>query len=120
MLTTDDIEDAILPTLKTDTRTTAGLSRDCPCEPPKRGYQTQRQPNGPIKELVETVGFVRKTEDGREADFRLANRRLQPIGHLTADAKCYVKSGLACSHFSSGEAAVFQTGAFIKFDGKIA
>ena len=24
----------------------------------------------------------------REAVFRLANRRLQPLGHLTADAKC--------------------------------
>jgi len=30
------------------------------------------------------VGFVRTIEDGREADFRLANHRLQPLGHLTA------------------------------------
>ena len=29
-------------------------------------------------------GFTRKIEDVREADFRLANRRLQPLGHLTA------------------------------------
>ena len=30
------------------------------------------------------VGFVRKIEDGREAAFRLANHRLQPLGYLTA------------------------------------
>ena len=33
-------------------------------------------------------GFTRKNDDGREADFRLANRRHRPLGHLTADAKC--------------------------------
>ena len=33
--------------------------------------------------LVETEGFTRKLEDVPEADFRLANRRLQPLGHLT-------------------------------------
>ena len=32
--------------------------------------------------------FTRKNEDGGEADFRVANRRLQPLGHLTAGAKC--------------------------------
>ena len=30
------------------------------------------------------VGFARKIEDCREAAFRLANRRLQPLGHLMA------------------------------------
>ena len=30
------------------------------------------------------LGFVRKTDGRREADFRLANHRLQPLGHLTA------------------------------------
>ena len=30
------------------------------------------------------VGFVRKIDEGREADFRLANRRFRPLGHLTA------------------------------------
>jgi hypothetical protein len=29
-------------------------------------------------------GFTRKNEDGREAGFRLANHRVQPLGHLTA------------------------------------
>jgi hypothetical protein len=33
------------------------------------------------------VGFARKIEDCREAGFRLANRRLQPLGHLTAARK---------------------------------
>ena len=34
--------------------------------------------------MIETAGFVRKIEDRREAAFRLANHRLQPLGHLTA------------------------------------
>jgi hypothetical protein len=37
----------------------------------------------PIGEAKETEGFTRKIDDVREADFRLANRRLQPLGHLT-------------------------------------
>jgi hypothetical protein len=40
-----------------------------------------------IEEVIETRGFARKNEDGREADRRLANRRLQPLGHLTATFK---------------------------------
>src|SRR6266516_1597906 len=36
---------------------------------------------------IEMVGFARKIEDCREAEFRLANRRLQPLGHLTANTK---------------------------------
>jgi hypothetical protein len=56
---------------------------DCPCEPPKQRLQSQREPNRSIGEVVETVGFARKNEVGREAAFRLANRRLQPLGHLT-------------------------------------
>ena len=40
-----------------------------------------------ICEVKEAEGFTRKIEDVREADFRLANRRLQPLGHLTAKAK---------------------------------
>ena len=37
-----------------------------------------------MREVVEMVGFARKIEDCREAGFRLANRPLQPLGHLTA------------------------------------
>jgi hypothetical protein len=37
-----------------------------------------------MREVVEMVGFARKIEDWREAGFRLANRPLQPLGHLTA------------------------------------
>jgi hypothetical protein len=33
---------------------------------------------------IEARGFARKNDDGRNADRRLANRRLQPLGHLTA------------------------------------
>jgi hypothetical protein len=54
---------------------------------PKPGFQSQRWPSQSIGEVVETVGFARKNEDVREADVRLANRRLRPLGHLTADAK---------------------------------
>ena len=57
---------------------------DCPCEAPKQALQSQQEPNRSTREVVEMVGFVRKIDDGREADFRLANRRLQPLGHLTA------------------------------------
>src|SRR6188768_2993119 len=39
-------------------------------------------------------GFTRKNDDGREADFRLANRRLQPLGHLTARLQVYVTHAL--------------------------
>jgi len=61
---------------------------DCPCDAPKQRFQSQRQPTRSIGEVENSEGFTRKTEVGREADFRLANRRLQPLGHLTADAKC--------------------------------
>ena len=57
---------------------------DCPCELPKQGLQSQQEPSRLIGEAKEREGFTRKNEDGREADFRLANHRLQPLGHLTA------------------------------------
>ena len=60
---------------------------DCPCERPKQRLQSQQQPNRLIGEVKETEGFTRKIEDVREADFRLANHRLQPLGHLTAARK---------------------------------
>ena len=40
-----------------------------------------------MEEEIETEGFAKKIEDVREADFRLANHRLQPLGHLTAARK---------------------------------
>ena len=58
--------------------------QDCPCQLPKPGFRSQQQPTRSIEELAETLAFARKNEDGREADRRLANRRLQPLGHLTA------------------------------------
>jgi len=61
---------------------------DCPCEPAKPGLQSQQQPSRLIGEAEDTEEFTRKIEDVREAGFRLANRRLQPLGHLTADGKC--------------------------------
>jgi hypothetical protein len=50
---------------------------------PKTGLAEPRQPSYSIRELVSRLGFARKIEDVREADFRLANRRLQRLGHLT-------------------------------------
>jgi hypothetical protein len=64
---------------------------DCPCEPPKQGLQSQQQPIRSIEEVIETRGFARKNEDGRTADRRLANRRLQPLGHLTAEEFLSIK-----------------------------
>jgi hypothetical protein len=46
--------------------------------------QSQQQPTCTIEEVIETRGFVRKNGDGRNADRRLANHRLQLLGHLTA------------------------------------
>jgi hypothetical protein len=60
---------------------------DCPCGAPKQGLQSERQPNRLFGEAKETEGFTRKIEGYREADFRLANHRLQPLGHLTAAKK---------------------------------
>ena len=60
---------------------------DCPCDAPKQRIQSQREPSRSIGEVIEIAGFAGKIEDGREADFRLANRRLRPLGHLTADGK---------------------------------
>ena len=60
---------------------------DCPCAAPKQRLGSQQQPSRPIGEAKQTEGFAKKIEDVREADFRLANRRLQPLGHLTVDAK---------------------------------
>jgi hypothetical protein len=47
-------------------------------------FPSQQQPSRSIEEVIEKRGFTRKIEDVREADFRLANHRLQPLGHLTA------------------------------------
>ena len=50
--------------------------------------------------MLETSGFVRKFEDGREADFRLANRRLQPLGHLTATRTLSIRDASSCGNAS--------------------
>jgi hypothetical protein len=44
--------------------------------------------------VIEARGFGRKNSDGRNADRRLANRRLQPLGHLTAQLQVYVTKTL--------------------------
>src|SRR2546422_7793308 len=54
----------------------SGCPRDCPCELPKRGLQSQQEPSRPIGEAKETEGFTRKIEDGREAGFRLGSESL--------------------------------------------
>ena len=55
---------------------------DCPCGAPQLRFQGQHQPTRSIVEVKESEEFRRKTEDVREGDFRLANHRLQPLGHL--------------------------------------
>jgi len=67
---------------------------DCPCDLTKEGICSQQEPNRRIGEVKEAEGFTRKSEDVREADFRLANRRLQPLGHLTARLQVYVTKTL--------------------------
>ena len=68
-------------------RISADCPYDCPCDAPKLRLHSQRQPTRSIGEVNQEEGFTRKTDGGREADFRLANRRLQPLGHLTAARK---------------------------------
>jgi hypothetical protein len=70
--------------------------------------------------VIETRGFARKNEDGRVTDRRLANRRLRPLGHLTADAKCTWNQDLPDPTFSFGPTTVLQTAAIVQFDWKIA
>ena len=53
--------------------------------------------------MEKSEGFTRKNEDVREADFRLANHRLQPLGHLTAARNLSIRQGS-----SYGTAALFQ------------
>ena len=53
----------------------------------KQPMSGQRQPTRLICEVEMCEGFARKNDDGRNADRRLANRRLQPLGHLTAARK---------------------------------
>ena len=71
----------------------SGCPRNCPCDAPRQRLGNQRQPTRSIWEVVETVGFARKIDDGREAGFRLANHRLQPLGHLTAARNLSIRQG---------------------------
>jgi hypothetical protein len=59
--------------------------------------------------VEESEGFTRKIEDVREADFRLANRRLQPLGHLTDSRKYMVDQHLLSKAFAAIRTAVFWT-----------
>jgi hypothetical protein len=38
----------------------------------KKRFQSQHQPNRPIREVTGREGFTKKIEDGREADFRFS------------------------------------------------
>jgi hypothetical protein len=56
---------------------------NCPCDAPRHRVQSQRKPTRSMEEVEDSEGFTSKIEVGQEAGFRLANRRLQPLGHLT-------------------------------------
>jgi hypothetical protein len=64
-----------------------------------------------IEEVIETREFAKKNDDGRNADRRLANRRLQPLGHLTALVEVYRTQVLTRRSFDDegAEAARVQT-----------
>jgi len=54
-----------------------------------------------IDQAVEAIEFARKNTNGRQADRRLANRRLQPLGHLTDPVRIRPARGLIerdCPH----------------------
>jgi hypothetical protein len=65
-----------------------------------------------IDQAVEAIEFARKNTNGRQADRRLANRRLQPLGHLTADGKYTLRKYLRISPFCLLEANFL--GGFLK------
>ena len=46
--------------------------------------------------MKETEGFARKAENCGEAGFRKANRRLQPLGHLTATRTLSINAITIC------------------------
>jgi hypothetical protein len=77
--------------------------------PPNANHETIT--NGPeIVDFTPILEFVAA----------LANRRLRPRGHLTADAKCTCNQHLPDPTFSFEPTTVFRTVAFVKFDRKIA
>jgi hypothetical protein len=60
----------------------------------RRGKTACSEPtpaNSLDREVENSEGFTRKIEDVREADFRLANHRLQPLGHLTVARKLSIR-----------------------------
>jgi hypothetical protein len=65
-----------------------GLGLAVPSSVPRRGPRTispQTTPTKvPIKNWPETIDF----RPALESPLALANRRLRPLGHLTANAKC--------------------------------
>ena len=62
---------------------------DCPCDGPKQGLRSPRQPNRLIGEAKETEGFTRTIDDVREADFRLANCPTRRSGSQRFDASSW-------------------------------
>ena len=86
--------------------------QDCPYQLPKRGLRSQQQPNRMIEEVIETRGFARKNDDGRNADRRLANRRFRPLSHLTARAHRSSSSGGGDLQVYDGQALAPSAGHF--------
>ena len=56
---------------------------DCPCKVARQAVSSQQRPIARSMEVMNAQEFGPKNDDGREAEVRLANRRLQPLGHLT-------------------------------------
>src|SRR5262245_26540317 len=95
-----------------------GVGWGVPKSVPKRGpHPLIRQPTlttNPIKNGPKIVNF--------RTVFRflvaLANRRLQPLGHLTVDSKYAMRKHLPDRVFVELHTTVFQTVAFVKFGRK--
>jgi hypothetical protein len=61
---------------------------DCPCDSAKGRFQSQQQPSNLTREVKETEGFAKKSEDVREADFRLANRFTRQVARAADNVGC--------------------------------
>ena len=63
----------------------------------KQGLRSQQQPSRSFEEVIETRGFARENDDGRNADRRLANRCVHASSAAGCEIgeRCHTSSALA-------------------------
>jgi hypothetical protein len=102
------------------TRGTQPYQRCCARKCARTWSDTVHQHPAATKLVHKNRPEIRKFRPVLRARVALANGRLQPLGHLTADSKCTWNQHFRDPVFLSLPTTVFQTVAFVKFDRKIA